>query len=69
MADFCLFPVFFLAGVGEIEKASENSVSVSDSQREQQNNNSLLQLFEIEKNSWQTFRITYFFHEVYKRKL
>ena len=29
----------------------------------------LLQLFEIEKNSWQTFRITYFFHEVYKRKL
>ena len=29
----------------------------------------LLQLFEIEKNSWQTFRITYFFHQVYKRKL
>ena len=51
-----------------IEKASEN-YSVSDSQREQQNNNWAFYSFEIEKNSLQTFRITYFIHEVYKRKL
>ena len=71
MADFCWLlslPWPCLSNSLWIEKASEN-YSVSDSQREQQNNNWAFYSFEIEKNSLQTFRITYFFHEVYKRKL